>query len=141
MQFAEINKADAYDGNEKRQNERLHVSTVLLFRNLYYAHSSKIAFFPGELQDLSVSGMRFATSSPVKKGDDLRVILRMFEILASDEENDLDTISSEAELITDIKVLGVHEVEKGSYEVRGVFEQVQQGNLELLEEFISKFSS
>jgi hypothetical protein len=141
MNSDRIKKKDNFEGKEQRRFQRVYLDTNVLLRNLHYEHASNLQYYPADLKDLSITGMRFATSQEFVEQDELRIIVQMFEVLSADKDSDLDEISQEKEFISDLEVIGVKKLDDGTFEVRGIFFEIKQGNVKLLENFIAKFNS
>jgi c-di-GMP-binding flagellar brake protein YcgR len=93
---------------------------------------------PGDLVNISLGGMKFRANSEIEAHSRIKIRLRMFDILSSDESANLDRIAEQMETVVVAKVLECRKSKTTGYDYRVKFESFRQGNLAVLAKFIQE---
>lgn len=134
-----LSQASFPRGRDKRSHKRVGFEAILMvFRPLTHKEKRAQHYMPADVLDLSLGGMKFSANRDLLQGDMIKLRLSPFEILSLEENVNPEEVADEFEFVATGEVVTTILDDKGN-NVFGIrFDEIIQGNVEAIEEFINK---
>ena len=127
-------------GRERRKHKRITTFATLVYRPLkkLEGQPGMTHYMPADSFNLSIGGALFCANKCIDVGEQIKVRIRLFEVLADDPDSDLLEIAGTSDLVAVAEVLRTEEDPEGGYRMAVRFVDVIDGDLEALNAFIEK---